>query len=177
MNAKWLLVVGVVDVLKVRVDKPLCSFLDLGTAVCPVFLGHFSFAQNPGGPYRDRALHDRQGRRSVIPSASSHRHTHVDTHTHTHVRLQTGLRRDVMHEFLGQRQPQQSHEPSLYHCYSLSPPLQQLPTGLHTPPHPTLPPNRKKKFRLPCASFQCQIKWIRLHSGLSGATFLELSSE
>lgn len=56
------------------------SFLDVGTAAHTVFLGHFSFAQNPGGPYGDKALHNRQGLQFVIPSASSHTHAHTRAH-------------------------------------------------------------------------------------------------
>lgn len=40
----------------------------------------------------------------------------------------------------------------------------------HCPPHPTLAHNR---ITFQAAHFRCQIKWIRLHLGLFGATFLE----
>lgn len=61
-------------------------YSDVCTAVCPVFLGHFCFARDPGGLYGDKALHDRQWLSPWLSSAPSLTHTHTRTHSRTHTR-------------------------------------------------------------------------------------------
>ncbi len=144
-------------------------YSDVYTAVCPVFLGHFCFARNPGGLHRDEALHDRQ-RLSPWLLLLHHTRTHAHLGTSWHAgMLFISFWDNVNLSRVMNTVPVWLPVPSMLFSSSLSatssPQVLFLSYLLLCP---VFPYNRltfqRGNTQLPYAFLRYQIKWITLHS-------------